>query len=326
MPFGALTAVSNGYAVSLPTKRANHSRVSRAILNEEGVPTRLPDLALPPHLVTRGLALHGPFLYVGGDFDERGRPAVEVRPAAGRFDLRVEQPTWEPLELPIPPAAGKAIDDVLVEGDELILVDNILFPKYLFVYRLAAGNALPHSPRVIELPFARVNEHIHKGQVSPDYVALYSTSTGMGGTGTYVSVLRRGEYSPCLEVAYEEAAEESWTPWTLASGTEFRSLPFDIALHDHTLVIACPQALACIDLRAVETAALPGPLDSPHATIPPSEFLRIDLRDATPVSGLRWLDLGPEEDPDAVQFVGPNRLLLTTSDKQATQQAWLKAI
>ena len=141
----------------------------------------------------------------------------------------------------------------ILDDQALVVVDNVVFPKYLFVYQWPAADALPTAPHVVELPFSRVYEHIVKGQLSPGYVALRSTSAGMDGVGTYVSVLRRGDWAPVAVFAYEQSREEQWAEVKLifpGDAPARSACPFDLALQENMLVLACPGALLCIDLQA----------------------------------------------------------------------------
>jgi len=330
IPFSHLITVSDGYVAGLEQHSAN-LRIKWARIGPDGVLTYLPTIGLPPHLVVSALALHGSYLYVGGTLNHLGWHAQQNLPTAGRFNLGADTPVWEPLELPrdVETSPGKAIDDVLVDSGELILVDDLVFPKYLFVYALPTGAALPSNPRIINLPFGRVYEHIHKGQVSPGYVALYSTSTGMFGNGTYVSVLRRGDYTPLVVFAYEEAREELSALERMSPlASDPRPCPFDLALQDHTLVVACPRALVCVDLRVFERPSVGDHFVAENESIPYWDYPTVDLRDPTVVPGVTWVALPLDERPDGVRFVGPGQLLLTAST-QATGSSgmyWLKKI
>ena len=197
------------------------------------------------------------------------------------------------------------------------------------MYPWPAADALPSAPHVVELPFSRVYEHVVKGQLSPGYLALRSTSAGMDGVGTYVSVLRRGDWAPVAVFAYEQSREEQWAEARLMfpGGTPVRSAcPFDLALHEHVLVLACPGALLHIDLRAFSTPPRPPySVRGDEAASGPA-YPTVYLRGDAPVPGVRWEMLAPHECPDGIRFVAPGLLLLTTSSdlQPNAAQAWVR--
>ncbi|SMB79407.1 hypothetical protein SAMN00120144_3129 [Hymenobacter roseosalivarius DSM 11622] len=312
-------AISAEYVAGLLPARATRARVFRARLEMDGSLVRQPDLVLPPHLKVCALALHGPYLYVGGVFTWPRRSAVRAGAAGGRLDLREEQPRWEPLVLPGPAEPGKALDDVLADDQNLILVDNIVFPKYLFVYLWPPSGGLPTDPQVVELPFSRVYEHIEKGQMSAGYVALLSTSAGMDGVGAYVSVLRRGDWAPVVVFAFEQSREEIWAQDLPDELPAPEGRPFDLALQEHRLVLACPGALLCVDLRA---------FPSPSGLAAEADCPVVDLRHRTPVPGGHWQMLGPHEQPEHIRFVAPGRLLLALmgDGSRTPGRAWLQSV
>lgn len=319
--FAQPAAISAEYVAGLLPARATRARVFRARLEMDGSVVRQPDLVLPPHLKVRALALHGPYLYVGGAFAWPRRSVVRAGAAGGRVDLRVEQPQWEPLVLPGPAEPGKALDDVLTDDQSLILVDNIVFPKYLFVYSWPLDGGLPTSPQVVQLPFSRVYEHIEKGQMSADYVALLSTSAGMDGMGAYVSVLRRGDWAPVVVFVFEQYREELWSLGLPGGASSPEGGPFDMALQEHRLVLACPGALLSVDLRV---------FPSPPAPVPGAEadYSEVDLRHRTPFPGGHWKSLAPHEQPERIRFVAPARLLLASmgDGSRTLGRAWLQRI
>jgi hypothetical protein len=235
--------------------------------------------------------------------------------------LREEQPRWEPLVLPGPCEPGKAIDDVLVDDQNLVLVDNIVFPKYLFVYPWPADGGLPADPQIVELPFSRVYEHIEKGQMSAGYIALLSTSAGEGGVGIYVSVLRRGDWAPVVVFAFEQSRTEIWDQELAGETPSLNKRPFDLALQDHKLVLACPGALLYVDLQAFLSP--PAPVTGAEADCP-----EVNLRRRTPFPGGHWQTLAPHEQPERIRFVAPGRLLLTSmgNGSQTSGRAWLQSM
>lgn len=98
------------------------------------------------------------------------------------FEFKTNQ-----IELPIKIIEGKSIDDILINKEELILVDNIVYPKYLIKYNISS----PQNPihlETLELPNNGTYEHIIKGDINDDWMILYSSTVGMGGSSEHITV------------------------------------------------------------------------------------------------------------------------------------------
>jgi len=84
-----------------------------------------PSIPMPQKYKAHCLALAGDILYVGGACGKE---------VLGYFDLNNEQPIWTPLH--IPPGLmkhGKSMDDLLIDGNRLLAIDNIFYPKFMLV-------------------------------------------------------------------------------------------------------------------------------------------------------------------------------------------------
>jgi len=77
-------------------------------------------------------------------------------------DLDSEDQVLQNINLPVPMAYGKAVDDILILGDKMLLIDNIVYPKYTFEYNIANPNK-PLWVETVELPEGRPYENIIKG-------------------------------------------------------------------------------------------------------------------------------------------------------------------
>jgi hypothetical protein len=174
----------------------------RAIVEPDGAVNRQPDVPLPRLVLNQTLALKGEVVYLGGH-ERRAKDDDQIMgELAGYMDLSLESPTWNPLPLPVEMQEGKSIDDVLVYGDKLVLVDNIMYPKYLFEYDVS--NPLkPVATKTIDLPNNGTYEHIDRGSINADWLALLSGSMGRGGAYTYVSVFSLPSYEVCLTTSLQ---------------------------------------------------------------------------------------------------------------------------
>lgn len=100
--------------------------------------------------------------------------------------------TINSMELPIRVMNGKSIDDILINGNELLLVDNMIFPKYLIKYDIS----VPITPMYIDTIGLQNNgtyEHIIKGDMNNDWLILLSSTIGMDGSFQYITITGKTE-------------------------------------------------------------------------------------------------------------------------------------
>jgi hypothetical protein len=91
------------------------------------------------------------------------------------------------LKLPIETIAGKSIDDILIYDNDLYLVDDIFFPKYIFKYDISQGNSPKHISTK-ELENNGTYEHIIKGDITENYMILFSSTVGRGGAYEHIVI------------------------------------------------------------------------------------------------------------------------------------------
>jgi hypothetical protein len=91
------------------------------------------------------------------------------------------------INLPIQTMNRKSIDDILIRDNTLFLVDNIIFPKYIFQYEISS----PENPVHIATEGLENNgtyEHIEKGEINNDWMILFSQCVGRNGISQYISI------------------------------------------------------------------------------------------------------------------------------------------
>ncbi|WP_210487302.1 hypothetical protein [Rufibacter aurantiacus] len=220
----------------------------RARLDEKGNLERFPNIYLPRLELNKTLAISGDVVYMGGHLSRSSHSenygGGEI---AGFMNLLEEQPKWQRLPIPVEMNAGKSIDDILIYDKKLVLVDNIQFPKYLFEYDIT--NPLkPGSTKTINLPNNGTYEHIYRGCINKDWMALYSSGVGRRGVCNYVTVQRLPSYKQVLTVHLLHDVEhdlEGWNegkPFDLKEElTKARSKVriSDFALAGNVLLVAC---------------------------------------------------------------------------------------
>jgi len=91
------------------------------------------------------------------------------------------------IKLPIRVMDGKSIDDILINSNELILVDNVVFPKYILRYDITITNNPIHLD-TDDLPNNGTYEHIIKGDINNEWLALFSSTAGMYGSSQYITI------------------------------------------------------------------------------------------------------------------------------------------
>ena len=106
----------------------------------------------------------------------------------GYFNLQDKDPYLHPVEIP-DQVKEKAFDDLLVDGQTLLAVDDIIWPKWLVLYDMSDLNK-PHWTDYFELEEG-VNEHIVKAEVGPYHLALFCDSFHRIGHEQYVQIYDR---------------------------------------------------------------------------------------------------------------------------------------
>jgi hypothetical protein len=123
-------------------------------------------------------------VYLGGKSTENRENPGEI---FALLDLNNAHFELNKVILPIEITNGKAIDDVLIQNNKLILVDNFIFPKYILEYDITNDNEPVHVSTK-ELPNNGTYEHIIKGDVNEHYMVLFSSCYGSYGSSKYIVV------------------------------------------------------------------------------------------------------------------------------------------
>ena len=156
----------------------------------------------PRGMRVHALAARGDALYLGGHVQRGGhRESLWVR------DLR--SGTLTPVPLPEETYPGKAIDALLVDGDRLIAVDDIVYPKWHFVYHIGD----PLAPRVkgsVELPGHYSYEQVLSAALCGDAVATLSAGVGRVGRWVGLSLCTRDTLDEGACVTLENPRWRGW--------------------------------------------------------------------------------------------------------------------
>lgn len=123
---------------------------------------------------------HENHLFAGGQLDSE---------VVGFFDLNDPQCSWQQMEVPQSMrASGKAIDDLVIDGNRLIAIDNLLIPKFLLVYDIAN----PSRPKFLKYEtFAHgTYEEAIMGAAGHQWMAVLSSSVSEVGCFEHISIWR----------------------------------------------------------------------------------------------------------------------------------------
>lgn len=128
-------------------------------------------------------------VYFGGEYSNRrlGHNSYYKGEMFSLLNLDVLDFKTNIIDLPIKTIDGKSIDDILVKGNELILVDNVIYPKYLITYDISS----PHNPVHVEtdsLPNNGTHEHIIKGDINDDWMIIYSSTASSFGSYQHITI------------------------------------------------------------------------------------------------------------------------------------------
>ncbi|MCF8035264.1 MAG: hypothetical protein K9K62_00185 [Desulfobacteraceae bacterium] len=101
----------------------------------------------------------------------------------GFFDLNDSRPQFNPVEVP-DKVKDKAFDELVIDGDILLAIDDLIMPKWLVVYDLS-DPAKPATSGVFEL-MEGINASVDRAVAGPDHLALLCK--GFHQAGAYQSV------------------------------------------------------------------------------------------------------------------------------------------
>ena len=177
-------------------------------------------------------------VYFGGKSSDNRTNAGEI---FAILDLGNKDFKLENIQIPIDVSYGKAIDDILIMKNKLILVDDIIYPKYLLEYEITDSKRPKHI-ETKELENNGTYEHIVKGDLNVNWLVLLSSTVGMGGssdhivvvgkTNGYISVHREMEFIRDTET--ETQKSESFN---------------DICLIDNMLYVLVDSTVYSLDLN-----------------------------------------------------------------------------
>jgi hypothetical protein len=188
-----------------------------------------------PQYKYRSIASKNNVVYLGGQYGTREKELF------ASIDLSNVDFSIKEIQLPIKTVKGKSIDDILIRDDTLYLVDNIVYPKYIFHYDITA----PENPVHIatkKLPNDGTYEHITKGEISKNWMVLYSHSVGMGRLFQHLSISGKKETTLSFLVDHIP----NWY-------NDIEKSFLDISLLNDKLIILYDDCVKIMDLNGIIT-------------------------------------------------------------------------
>jgi len=200
------------------------------------------DLQMPEGYEAYTATTMGDILYVGGNCGWE---------LMGYFNLAEDSVSWTALDIPDSVAAfRKTIDGLLVHGNRLIAVDDLIFPKWFIRYDITnpAAPVLLDSKRI---PAHGVYEHIRKAVIGSHWVATLSTTSGKAALGEHIALYDADSLTEVGSVTNERIARRL---------TGYRELGPDTSLSwesieiygDILLIAARDRGMAILDLSGLD--------------------------------------------------------------------------
>jgi hypothetical protein len=174
-------------------------------------------------------------VYFGGRYKSNSGEIFAI------LDLENKDFKLEKINIPIEVGYGKAIDDVLIMKNKLLLVDDIVYPKYLLEYDITDSK----NPKHIETEELENNgtyEHIVKGDLNENWLILLSSTVGRGGSTDHIVIegKTKGHISDHREFQFDDETD-----------TESQDLEGfnDICLIDNMLYVVVDSIVYSLDLN-----------------------------------------------------------------------------
>lgn len=169
-------------ALAVLTKDRRQAGLFTIQASEPWLVEQLPIAELPPECEGHTVAAVEGTLLVGGH--ARNGEALWSRHGAGPVP-------W--VEIPLPEFVrqyGKAVDGLLRSGDKLIVIDNIVLPKWVLEYDILGGGQFG-LVRTVELPFHTSYENVYQAAIGEPGIVLLSHGMNHGTVSSHVWMLAK---------------------------------------------------------------------------------------------------------------------------------------
>ena len=130
------------------------------------------------------IAIKDDVVYFGGAYKKKKNGLGEL---CSLLDLSQVDFKFKQINLPIVAVKNKAIDDIVIYGDTMILLDNIVFPKYMFEFDIS-NPRVPIHTNTFDLPDNGTYEHIVKGDGNEKWLGIKSSTVGQWGSAQHLTI------------------------------------------------------------------------------------------------------------------------------------------
>lgn len=259
----------SGSALAVLDSNGKRGGLFRVLDQAPWVEVRLPFTSLPKGCRGHAVAATDTALIVGGH--SRSEEALWFRSQ--------EHPdVWRPIGLPDGIASrGKAVDGLHLDGARLLAVDDLVFPKWLVVYRMD-DPVEPRSPLAIRLPEHIAYERILASALGPAWLGLLSKGISHGSQGSCLALVDRTTFQEVSlwSASTSEGLFEGTSQHEADPGGPPLLQGVDVGFAGDTLVVACgAQGLLAADL-AGWTPAPASTLGPPLVPRPVPGLARVD--------------------------------------------------
>ncbi|NLA24882.1 MAG: hypothetical protein GX879_07945 [Bacteroidales bacterium] len=100
---------------------------------------------------------------------------------------------------------GKSIDDFLIVDDELLAIDNIIFPKYILSFKLNGGNKCEYF-KEFRIPSNGTYEKIIKAYLSDKYIGIFSKTMGRNGGASHITIYFKNNLDKSFSFTFREVS------------------------------------------------------------------------------------------------------------------------
>jgi hypothetical protein len=234
-------------------------------------------LPLPVGVVADSIVLSDAVVFLGCHSDES--EAHLQREKLFSLDLRAANPDWQGAPMWydgddfIP---RKAIDELFVDGDRLLAIDDIVFPRYSLIYAIRDRTQL-ELMQAVQMVDHTSYESVRAATLGQRWLAVISVGINHGTWMQFVAVLERDSLAEriCYDYSIDPfEGRDAQTSGSIAKST-------GLAFVGDVLALAGGEAgLGIVDLRGYEP-----PAANPDEGVGPGPDVRY-----SPIEGLARVD------------------------------------
>lgn len=164
-----------------------------------------------------------------------------------KLELKSKSLELLPIRLPVPFKEGKAIDDIAVTDDELVLFDNILYPKYIITYDLRSHFRLDWK-KIEKLNDLGTYARIKRGLQNNEWRVILFSTVGRGHCYNALLISGKKNYKKIFDLQEENSLIISNRIYEVIRS----NLIYDIAILKDVLYILTRSHLSKVDLNELE--------------------------------------------------------------------------